>query len=208
MNSISDHDNTDSSEPGFSITATDILEYLFCPRFTYFENVLDIPERQENRFKVQKGREIHEQVRKRNPEYLRKKQGVKDKKSDVYLACKNIRGVVDEILFFDDNTAAPLDYKYAEYKERTFKNHKFQLVFYGKLIQEHFQVQVNKGFLIYTRSSNKLVEVNITEKMYSDLDEIIKKLMKVILMGIYPEPTKYNARCSDCCYRNICEQVI
>ena len=25
---------------GFSITASDILEYLFCPRFIYFENYL------------------------------------------------------------------------------------------------------------------------------------------------------------------------
>lgn len=42
-----------------SITITHVLEHLFCPRFTYFEHVLAIPERQENRWKVQKGREVH-----------------------------------------------------------------------------------------------------------------------------------------------------
>ncbi|GBC60653.1 CRISPR-associated protein Cas4 [Desulfonema ishimotonii] len=208
MDSRTDHNDTESTDSDFSVTATHILEYLFCPRFTYFEEVLDIPERQGKRFKVQKGREIHEEVRKQNPDYLRKKFGVKDKKSDVYLSATGIRGIVDEVLFLDEGTAAPLDYKYAEYKERSFKNHRFQLVFYGRLIQENYDVPVRKGFLVYTRSRNKLVEVAITEKMYAELDGIIRDLRRIIRRGFYPEPTKYRARCGDCCYRNICEQVI
>ena len=60
---------------GFSITASDILEYLFCPRFIYFQNYLDIPQHEEKRFKVQKGRTIHEDKVKLNPQYLRKKLG-------------------------------------------------------------------------------------------------------------------------------------
>ena len=39
-------DNCDTRS-GFSITASDILEFLFCPRFTYFENYLDIPQHEE-----------------------------------------------------------------------------------------------------------------------------------------------------------------
>ena len=47
-------------EKGFSVTASHLLEYLFCPRFTYFEYVLDIPQHEEKRFKVEVGRKIHE----------------------------------------------------------------------------------------------------------------------------------------------------
>jgi CRISPR-associated exonuclease Cas4 len=119
-----------------------------------------------------------------------------------------MRGIVDEVLFLDDGTAAPLDYKYAEYKERTFKNHKYQLTFYGRLITEHFQVPVTRGFIVYTRSRNKLMEVPITERMSSNLDSIMRDLADVVQKGVYPEPTKYRARCGDCCYRNICEKVI
>ena len=144
-----------------------------------------------------------------NPQYLRKKIGVVERKMSVYLSSnRGIRGIVDEILFLDDGSAAPLDYKYAEYKERTFKNHKYQLTFYGLLIGEHFQVPVNKGYIVYTRSRNKLVDVPITKQMYSELDEIINDLLNVVQKGVYPKPTKYKARCSDCCYRNICEKVI
>jgi CRISPR-associated exonuclease Cas4 len=73
-----------------SLTATHLLEYLYCPRFSYFEHVLDIPEYQEKRFKVEKGRTIHEVARDRNPEYLRKKIGVKEKQTDVRDKSKSV----------------------------------------------------------------------------------------------------------------------
>ena len=193
---------------GYSITASHLLEYLFCPRFTYFEYVLDIPEHQEKRFKVQKGREVHEKTRKVNPDYLRKKIGVKERKTDVYLASTGIRGIVDEILFLDDGSAAPLDYKYAEYKDRTFKNHKYQLVFYGQLIKDNFQVPVNRGFIVYTRSRNKLIEVQIQDRDFEDLNKIIAEVLSVIQKCRYPEATRYKQRCPDCCYRNLCERTI
>jgi len=193
----------------FSITASDILEYLYCPRFIYFENYLDIPQHQEKRFKVRKGRDVHDDKQRINPAYLRKKLGCIERESSVYLSsARGIRGIVDEILFLDDGSAAPLDYKYAEYKDRTFKNHKYQLTFYAELIREYFQVTVNRGFIVYTRSRNKLIEVPITERMYSELDSIIRDLLDVVQKGVYPKPTKYKARCGDCCYRNICEKVI
>ncbi len=198
-----------SCESDYSITASHLLEYLFCPRFTYFEYVLDIPEHQDKRFKVQLGREIHKKIRKMKPDYLRKKIGVTEKKSDAYLSGRSgIRGIVDEILFLNDGTAAPLDYKYAEYKERTFKNHRVQLVFYAQLIIENFQVPIKKGFIVYTRSKNKLVEIPIQNKDFDELDIIISGLLDVIVKCKYPKPTRYKRRCPDCCYRNVCERTI
>jgi CRISPR-associated exonuclease Cas4 len=147
-----------------SLTASQMLEYLYCHRFSYFEYVLDISQREGKRFKVEKGRQIHDRVRKTNPNYLRKKIGVVDKQSDVYLSSPSgIRGIVDEILFLGDGTAAPLDYKFAEYKEKLFKTYRMQLVFYGRLIQDNFQVPVTRGFIIYTRIRNKLVLFLLTE---------------------------------------------
>jgi len=208
-NRLPGNTNRVDTEESFSITASDLLEYLYCPRFTYFEIYLKIPEHQEKRFKVQKGRTIHEDKMDRNPDYLRKRLGCIDRKKSVYLSSpRGIRGVVDEILFLNDGSAAPLDFKYAEFKDFTFKNHQYQLTLYGRLIQDNFNVPVNRGFIIYTRSKNKLVEVPITEGMYLELDAIIGDLLGVVQKGIYPPPTKYRARCADCCYRNICEKVV
>lgn len=196
-------------EADSSLTASHLLEYLFCPRFTYFEYVLHIPQHEEKRFKVEVGRKIHEKIRKVNPGYLRKRLGVKESKLDVYFASPlGIRGIVDEILFLDDGTAAPLDYKYAEYKERTFKNHRYQLVLYAQLIKDNFQIPVTRGFIIYTRSKNKLIEVPIYEKDFDNLGKIVKEILDIIQWCRYPRPTKYKQRCPDCCYRNICEKSV
>ena len=179
------------------------------PAVHVFWDVLEDPGASGKRFKVQKGRTVHENKVQVNPDYLRKKLGCIERKKSVYLSSDSgMRGIVDEVLFLDDGTAAPLDFKYAEYKDRTFKNHKYQLTFYGKLIRDYFQVPVNRGFIIYTRSRNKLIEVPITEQMYSKMDSIIRDLLDVVQKGVYPKPTRYKARCGDCCYRNICEKVI
>ncbi len=199
----------DNYNDKFGLTATDVLEYLYCPRFVFFESYLCIPEHQEKRFKVQTGRTIHDDKARLNPNYLRKKLGVVERKISVYLASpQGMRGVVDEILFLKDGSAAPLDYKYAEYKERTFKNHRYQLTFYGQLIQDNYGLPVNRGYIVYTRSRNKVIEVGISQSMYAELHIIIEALMNVVLKGKYPSPTQYKARCLDCCYRNICEKVI
>jgi len=189
------------------LTATHLLEYLYCPRFTYFEYVLNIPEHQEKRFKIDKGRHIHEQIRKQNPNYLRKKLCLKNKKSDVYLdSPMGIRGIIDEILFLEDGSAAPLDYKYAEYKKKVFKTYQNQLVFYGQLIKDNYNIPVNKGFIVYTRSRNKLVEVEIKEKDYIGLEKIIKRVIDIIYKCKYPKSTSTKKRCPDCCYKNVCER--
>lgn len=192
-----------------SLTASQLIEYNFCPRFTYFEYVLGVPQREGNRFKVEKGRQIHEITKKRNPGYLRKKLGTIKTKSDVYLSSKmGIRGIVDEILFFEDGTAAPLDYKFAEYKKTVHKTHRFQLIFYGKLIIDNYNVPVEKGFIVYTRSSNSLMEIKIGAKDYMELENKIRDVISIIQKGRYPSCTKYKKSCLDCCYRNICEQTI
>ena len=68
------------------LTVTHILEYLYCPRFPYFEYVLAVPERQERRELVQKGRTVHQERTRINPTYLRKKLGVVERRFDVPMA--------------------------------------------------------------------------------------------------------------------------
>ena len=100
-----------------------------------------------------------------------------------------MRGIIDEILFLEDGSAAPLDYKFVEYKDRTIKSHRYHLTFCAQLIRGTYQVQVNRGFIVYTRTRNKLVEVPITDNMYDDLEKIISDLLEIVARGIYPKPT-------------------
>ena len=60
-------------EPEVFITVSDVMEYLFCPRFIYFMYCLGIPQHEEKRYKVLKGRALHEAREKVNRSYIRKK---------------------------------------------------------------------------------------------------------------------------------------
>ena len=133
------------------ITISDVLEYLFCPRFIYYMHCLDIPQHQELRFKVMKGREVHEKKLITNPDYLRKKIGVVKKEMNVFVASKqhHIKGIIDEVLILDDGTAAPFEYKYAEFKDTIFQTYKYQLVLHAIMIRENYHLDVNRGFHLF-----------------------------------------------------------
>jgi len=190
------------------VTVTHVLEHLFCPRFTYFEHVLAVPERQERRLLVQKGRQAHEERRHINPNYLRKKLGVTQRQFDVPLASARlgVRGTVDEVLTLADGSMAPFDYKFAEYRERIYHNQKMQSVLYGLLIREMFQRPVLRGFLCYIRSKHKVVPIEFGDADFLEAEGVLREILDVIQTGRFPRATAWKARCRDCCYRNICIQ--
>lgn len=188
------------------ITISDVLEYLFCPRFIYFMHCLAIPQHEGSRFKVIKGREVHDEKRITNTEYLRKKLGVVRKEINVFIASKNhnIKGIVDEVLFLEDGTASPFEYKYAEFKDTIFQTYKFQLVLHALMIKENYRIDVKKGFICFTRSNNHIEEIIFTEKDFKKGLEIIHEILRIIDKGFYPGKSKYKNKCIDCCYCNIC----
>jgi len=188
------------------ITPSEVMEYLFCPRFVYFMNVLKIEQHEHRRTLVNKGRDIHKLKMVQNKDYLRKKAGAVDKLTDVYLSSDKLKlvGKVDEVLFLDDGSAAPLDYKYAFWENKVYKTLKYQQVLYALLIMENFQVPVYKAFIIYTRSQNHLEEVAITPKMLDKAKLTLDEIFKIINMEIYPKPAKAKRKCLDCTYRNLC----
>ncbi|MCL0105867.1 CRISPR-associated protein Cas4 [Thermodesulfovibrionales bacterium] len=188
------------------ITPSEVIEHLYCSRFTYFMNCLNIPQHEELRYKILKGRELHERRETENREYLRKKLGCVGKDISVYLASREIgvRGIIDEVLYFQDGTLAPLDYKYAEYSNYTFETHKVQSCLYALLIIENYQKPVTKGFICYSRSGSKVREIVYTDKDFCYTKDMVKEIFNMILRGYFPKKTKWRNRCIDCCYRNIC----
>lgn len=187
-----------------TLTPSHIIEYLFCPRFTYFEYVLCIPQFEEKDYKVMRGRHLHDERLERNKEYLRRRMGVAEKHLDQYLTNSSMRGIMDEVLGFSDGTMAPLDYKFAEYKDRVYDTYRTQLYCYAWLIEENFGRPVNRGYLVYTRSNNRVVEVPITGEDKQAVQEAATAILSIIDRNFFPKATKYKARCVACTYRNVC----
>ena len=187
-----------------SLTPSHIIEYLYCPRYTYFEYVLRVPQYEEKYYKVQKGRQLHDQQLERNKGYLRKKIGVVEKWEDQYLTNERLRGKVDEVLLLRDDTMAPLDYKFAAYQERIYDTYRQQLFCYALLIEENFERPVHRGYLVYIRSKYKLVEVPVADQDKELIQRSIDEVVSIIEHNTYPKATKYKRRCLTCTYRNIC----
>ena len=167
---------------------------------------LEIPQREERLYKVRKGRDVHSTKEKTNIGYLRRRYGVVDKRVEVYMNSTSlrVRGIVDEVLFLEDGSAAPLDYKFAEYRGRVFKTHRYQSALYALMIKDTFNTSVNRGFIIYTRSNDKLVEVEYTEKDWEQAISIVDRIFRLIQEGEYPEASGNKQKCLNCTYRRIC----
>lgn len=187
------------------LTPSDLLEHLFCGRFTYFERHLQIPEFQERREKVRRGRELHGVREATNRAYLRKKLGVTDKRIDVTLASPrhHLRGRLDEVLFFADGSAGPLDYKFAVDPGRVYTTLRIQSAIYALLIHENYNVPVRRGFIVYTRSRNRVVEVTYSPEDFRRIGELVAEILDVVQRGKLPRRAP-PSHCVDCCYRFIC----
>lgn len=189
-----------------SVTPSHIIEYLYCPRFTFFEYVLSIPQNEDKNYKVRRGRELHDEKLEQNKAYLRKKIGVTQKHLNQYLTNNLLRGQVDEVLELEDGTMCPLDYKFAEYKDKVFDTYKTQLYCYAWLIEENFGKKVNKGYLVYTRSKHKLVEIEIKQTDIDKIKHCAEAIGEIIEKNYFPRATKYKKRCLNCTYQNVCIQ--
>jgi CRISPR-associated exonuclease Cas4 len=188
------------------ITPSEVMEYLYCPRFVYFMHCMNIPQHEDHRFKVLKGREVHKRREKENRDYLRKKIGAVKKEIGVYLASPTlrVRGIVDEVLTLAEGTMAPLDYKYTEPSEVVYRTHRVQVILYGLMIEEAYGVPVKHGYVAYIRGGSQLYEVEIDSAARQEVKTVVNDIFRIIETGYHPKRTSYRVRCTDCCYKNIC----
>ncbi len=188
------------------ITPSEVLEHIWCPRFTYYMNVLMISQYEDRRYKVLKGREVHQRRERENKDYVRKKIGAVKKESSVYLASPTVRvrGIVDEVLTLDDGTMAPLDFKFTSYQGNSFKTHAVQVGLYGMLVREIYCVDVKRGFVAYIREGSRLVDIPLTLELEKMILGAIDEIFEIIESGVIPKRTTKQNHCGDCCYKNIC----
>lgn len=188
------------------LTPSEVLEHVFCPRFTWFMNVQHIAQHEDKRFKVLKGREVHQRRETENKGYLRRRIGVIKRETAVYLASPRLRlrGIVDEVLWLKDDSMAPLDYKYTEHRSTVFKTHRIQVLIYALLIREIYQARVERGYVAYIRGGSQLLEVPVDKQGIMEVHSIVDEILAIIASGKLPKRTSSRVRCQDCCYKNIC----
>lgn len=190
----------------YKITPTELLEYYFCPRFIFFMNVLKIPQYEDRRFKVQKGREIHKQRMKANPDYLWKKLKVQNRLGPTQLSSEalGLSGIPDDIAILENGSYAPIDFKWAVYPNYVYPGHRIQIAAYALLIEDIYQKPVDVGYIFYIRDGSKVVEVPITLTLREKVHKAIQEILAIINGEKIPDPRSRSIKCLDCTYRNIC----
>jgi CRISPR-associated exonuclease Cas4 len=187
-----------------SLTPSHLIEHCYCPRYTYFQYVLNVPQYEDKYSKVIKGRGVHDLKLIRNKGYLRKRLGVVDRYDDQYLTGEGLRGILDEVLDLGGGRFAPLDYKFAEWKGKVHPTYRLQLTAYSRLITANFNGRADMGYLVYVRSRNHVEEVPIGPKEHAELDELIAEVRRVVEDKYFPRATRNKQQCVTCTFRNLC----
>jgi len=184
------------------LNVTNAVEYAFCPRFTYFQLVLGIDQREGKRGTVQTGRAFHSRHATTNKNYkIKHLDGTKQTELLLYSKKHSFSGKIDEAIETEKEILL-IERKYSDYIliGTTLKT---QLGLLAILAEENTGKQVKKAIVIFDKTERTEIPINITEKIKQNALKILQKTNNIITTGNMPY-SKHDDRCINCCYRKIC----
>jgi CRISPR-associated exonuclease Cas4 len=187
------------------LRVNDLKQFEYCPRIVFYNTVMPLDRKVT--FKMHRGTEAEfklDALEKRRS-LRRYKLAEGDRQFHVWLHSERLglSGKMD-MLVISPEGCFPVDFKYT--RGRPHRNHIAQLAAYAVLVEEHFQTQVNTGF-IYLAPIEELVAVQMTTELKGQVALSLEQMRKMIHEGILPEPTPVRARCQECEFRNYCGDI-
>ena len=186
------------------------MNFHYCERLIYFENVLRIP--QATTIKELKGRKTHQvftKTSKRNKIVREGNSKKLPKKYNLHLESKRLhfRTILDCMIIDEEkNQAFPLQYKDMKKPEKVYKTLKMQIFAEILLLKENFDYGVPFGFIKF-RQTGELVKINASDSGLKEAEESIYRINDIIEHELLPEPTEFQKRCVDCGYWKICRRT-
>ncbi len=184
------------------LTVTDVVEYVFCPKFTYYSSVLGLKQYEEKRGTVKAGRRLHKKHEKTNIAYMPQLFSGKKLVGCKYYSQKlNLSGKIDEAIE-SQNEIILIERKYSDYVELK-DTLKVQLGLLSILIEENTGKPVRKAQIIFSKQNRIVKNFQIDELMKQYALEMLNKTKEVISSSIIPF-SEFDNRCLNCCFRKIC----
>lgn len=184
------------------LTVTDVVEYTFCPKFTYFINVLGLDQYEQKRGTVTAGRKLHQMHERNNPNYsLQSNKGKKLVALQFYSEKLDLSGKIDEAIELDEEIIL-IERKYSDIYDIS-NTIQIQLGLLSILIEENLGKPVKKAIVIFNKTKRKQISVTIDDTLKNQSLEMLEKTKKIIQMGIMPD-ADFDNRCLNCCFRKIC----
>jgi CRISPR-associated exonuclease Cas4 len=186
-------------------TVTDLKQYAYCPRVVFYEQCL--PHLRPRTFKMDAGRDAHEDEQRRAARRKLIQYGVAagEREFEVRLQVPalHLTGEIDEIVWAEDGTVFPVDYKLAK---RVSSHHKVQLMAYGLLIEHTYDVTVDFGY-IYLISKRETVQVPFTTRLRNRVLKMLSEMWELVEREQMPPAAAKPAMCLSCEFRRFCNDV-
>ncbi len=192
------------------LTPTDIKQYVFCPRVTFFNRVMNLKPVMGSQQEA--GQKTHDRL-----SHLEKKRlsvlkaglelQVETKMFDIPVVSHNlgVRGRLDMLLVTSQNEYIPVEFKeMRSNKGQVRLDHKYQLTLLGLMVENAYDTIVRRGIVHYTLEE-LTIEKGITMSMKTRTKSYVERINRMIEDGSLPSP---RAQCRfdrvGCGYANQC----
>ncbi|MCL6590012.1 MAG: CRISPR-associated protein Cas4 [Firmicutes bacterium] len=191
----------------FYFTVTDLRQYQYCPRIIYFTYVQPVPRRVTRLMKF--GEERHFENENLEPRRVIKKYGL-DQGRRVFrehLASEKL-GLTGKLDLSIHAGAAvyPVEFKFSS-EPVPRANYLGQLAGYALLLEEKYQIQVERGFF-YLIPFKKIVPVRITEEERRRALVCLERMRDLVARESFPEAVRERGKCVDCEWLNFCGDIL
>ncbi len=184
---------TDAGE-GY-ITPTDIKQYVFCPRVTYFTRVMQLrPIVGSQQDAAKKSHDRLAELEKRRESILKTDipAEIESKAFEVYLRSEELQahGVLDMLVITADGEHIPIEFKAMSSKRgQILLDHKYQLVLLARLLEYSKGVIVRRGFVHYM-NDNVTARLSLTDGLRRRIKTYLDRISTMLREGTIPPPRR------------------
>ncbi len=189
-------------------TATDLKQYLYCPRILYYHHCL--PHIRPITYKMEAGIMAHESENVREARRSLRPYGLKEAERlfDIWVESKslNLCGRIDLVLKApngDTDHACPVEFKMSH---RTGNHWKIQLAAYGLLLEENWKTKVKQGY-IYLIPERRAEPIKLTTRLKKRVEQALAQMTQISYKESWPAPPKQRGKCRNCEFRRFCNDV-
>lgn len=179
-----------------------VVEHVFCPKFTYYGQILGLNQYEGKRGTVISGREFHLKHERTNLRFL--PMNLKGKKLvalHFYSKKYNFSGKIDEAV----ETSKEIILIERKYSDNPIigATMKAQLGLLSILLEENIHKPVKQAIVIFSKKKRQVLEIKIDQEMKRYSLKMLKETMNIIFSGINSS-AKFDDRCLNCCFRKVC----
>jgi len=177
------------------ITPTDIKQFVFCPRVTYFTRVMKLKPVLGSQQEA--GKKSHERLsalenRRRRALKTDLPFVVKTKEFEKALVSERlgVSGKLDMLIVTTQNEFIPVEFKMMfSNRGKVLLDHKYQLILLGLLIEDTYNKVIRRGVVHYMNNSDTIL-VQFSHSLKRRTEKLVSNIQNMISHGSMPEPKR------------------